>query len=64
MPVPQTLEVAWWQLVWEVPAWVTDSASATLLRRADLAMYSAKRGGKNALRHTTTINTPRPADAA
>jgi len=35
-----------------------------LLRAADDCMYSAKRGGKNALRHTTAVNVPRPADAA
>lgn len=35
-----------------------------LLRAADDCMYSAKRGGKNALRHTTAANTARPADAA
>jgi diguanylate cyclase (GGDEF)-like protein len=35
-----------------------------LMRAADDCMYSAKRGGKNALRHTTAVNAPRPADAA
>ena len=35
-----------------------------VLRAADDAMYSAKRGGKNALRHTTTTTSTRPADAA
>ena len=35
-----------------------------LLRAADDVMYSAKRGGKNALRHTTAAATTRPADAA
>jgi diguanylate cyclase (GGDEF)-like protein len=35
-----------------------------LLRAADDAMYSAKRGGKNALRHTTAAPAALPADAA
>jgi diguanylate cyclase (GGDEF)-like protein len=35
-----------------------------LLRAADDVMYSAKRGGKNALRHITADNVARPADAA
>jgi diguanylate cyclase (GGDEF)-like protein len=35
-----------------------------VLRAADEAMYSAKRGGKNALRHTTVSHTDCPADAA
>jgi diguanylate cyclase (GGDEF)-like protein len=35
-----------------------------LLRAADEVMYSAKRGGKNAVRQTTATATPRPADAA
>jgi diguanylate cyclase (GGDEF)-like protein len=35
-----------------------------LLRAADDVMYSAKRNGKNALRHTTATQTRRPADAA
>jgi diguanylate cyclase (GGDEF)-like protein len=39
-----------------------------LLRAADEVMYSAKRGGKNAIRHTTAgaayADTARPADAA
>jgi diguanylate cyclase (GGDEF)-like protein len=42
-----------------------DSVDA-LLRAADETMYSAKRGGKNALRHTTATRhiTTLPADAA
>jgi diguanylate cyclase (GGDEF)-like protein len=35
-----------------------------VLRAADEAMYSAKRGGKNALRHTNAAPAARPADAA
>lgn len=35
-----------------------------LLRAADEVMYSAKRNGKNALRHTTATAAARPADAA
>src|SRR5215212_3798982 len=35
-----------------------------ILRAADDVMYSAKRGGKNALRHTTAAANARPADAA
>lgn len=35
-----------------------------LLRAADDVMYSAKRNGKNALRHTTATAAARPADAA
>lgn len=35
-----------------------------LLRAADEAMYTAKRSGKNALRHTTATPATRPADAA
>jgi diguanylate cyclase (GGDEF)-like protein len=35
-----------------------------VLRAADDAMYSAKRGGKNSLRHTTATITTCPADAA
>ena len=35
-----------------------------LLRAADDVMYSAKRNGKNALRHTTATTATRPADAA
>jgi diguanylate cyclase (GGDEF)-like protein len=35
-----------------------------LLRAADEAMYTAKRAGKNSLRHTTASNVKRPADAA
>jgi diguanylate cyclase (GGDEF)-like protein len=35
-----------------------------LLRAADDCMYSAKRGGKNTLRHTNAADATRPADAA
>jgi diguanylate cyclase (GGDEF)-like protein len=35
-----------------------------VLRAADDAMYSAKRGGKNSLRHTTAAPNTCPADAA
>jgi diguanylate cyclase (GGDEF)-like protein len=35
-----------------------------LLRAADDCMYSAKRNGKNSLRHTTATTNTRPADAA
>ena len=35
-----------------------------VLRAADDCMYSAKRGGKNALRHTNAAPATRPADAA
>jgi diguanylate cyclase (GGDEF)-like protein len=35
-----------------------------VLRAADDAMYSAKRGGKNSLRHTNAAPTTLPADAA
>ncbi len=35
-----------------------------VLRAADDAMYSAKRGGKNSLRHTNAVPNTLPADAA